>query len=62
MILPTRFIVTITLVIIAAGYGLPFDLESHTSVGLVGLAAGIVGFVALNLVGYAIERRKPDRT
>jgi NADH:ubiquinone oxidoreductase subunit 3 (subunit A) len=27
-------------------------------VGLAGLIAGMIGFVALNFVGYAIERRK----
>jgi hypothetical protein len=62
MILPTRFIVLITLVIIAAGYGLPLHVEGHPLVGLIGLLAGTVGFIALNLVGYAIERRKPTRS
>jgi hypothetical protein len=59
MMLPSRFIVLAILVVVAAGLGLPMELNDQPLIGLLGLAAGTVGFIALNLVGYAIERRKP---
>jgi hypothetical protein len=60
MILPLRFIVLATLVVLAAGFGLPAEIHNQLLMGMIGLAAGIVGFIALNLVGYAFERRKPS--
>jgi uncharacterized membrane protein len=60
MILPSRFIVLAMLIVVAAGYGLPVEIDSQPLIGLVGLAVGTVGFIMLNLVGYAIERRKPE--
>jgi hypothetical protein len=60
MILPPRFIVLAILVIVAAGLGMPAEIDVHPLIGLVGLAAGTAGFIALNLLGYAIERRKPN--
>jgi multisubunit Na+/H+ antiporter MnhB subunit len=59
MILPPRFIVLAILIVLSAGLGLPMEIEGHPLIGLIGLAAGTAGFIALNLVGYAIERRKP---
>jgi hypothetical protein len=59
MILPSRFIVLAMLIVVAAGYGLPVEIDSKPLIGLFGLVGGVVGFIALNLIGYAIERRKP---
>jgi NADH:ubiquinone oxidoreductase subunit 3 (subunit A) len=61
MILPSRFIVLAMLIVVAAGYGLPVEIDSQPLMGLVGLVGGVVGFIALNLVGYAIERRKAQQ-
>jgi hypothetical protein len=61
MILPPRFIIFALLIIVAAGFGLPAEFDGHPLIGLIGLAVGTVGFIVLNLIGYAIERRKPSR-
>jgi hypothetical protein len=60
MTFPPRFILFIFLVVVVAGLGLQVDINGQNLVGLIGLAAGMAGFIALHIVGYAIERRKPN--